>query len=251
VKLEKVVVSMERDAWHAVDTEQVFESLGTSQDGLSSEEARRRLEEYGPNELREEKRVTPLELFVGQFKSILVIILILSASISAYISLRKGEPYTDTYVIMAIVIMNAILGFVQEYRAERAVEALKRMVAPHVIALRDGREESLDSRNLVPGDVVLLEAGSRVPADGRLLETANLRMDEAALTGESTPVTKLGRRGHDYGDEHRVREDRGDGPGSGGGGAPAEAEDGADGPPARHHNHHSHRLRLHRRRRRP
>jgi len=191
VKLEKVVVSMERDAWHAVDTEQVFESLGTSQDGLSSEEARRRLEEYGPNELREEKRVTPLELFVGQFKSILVIILILSASISAYISLRKGEPYTDTYVIMAIVIMNAILGFVQEYRAERAVEALKRMVAPHVIALRDGREESLDSRNLVPGDVVLLEAGSRVPADGRLLETANLRMDEAALTGESTPVTKL------------------------------------------------------------
>jgi len=182
---------MERDAWHAVDTEQVLESLGTSQDGLSSEEAQRRLEEYGPNELREEKRVTPLELFVGQFKSILVIILILSAIVSAYISMRKGEPYTDTYVIMAIVIMNAVLGFVQEYRAERAVEALKRMVAPHVIALRDGREESLDSRNLVPGDVVLLEAGSRVPADGRLLEAANLRMDEAALTGESTPVTKL------------------------------------------------------------
>ena len=178
-------------AWHAADVESVLESLGTGLKGLGEEEAQRRLEEYGPNELREEKRVTPLELFVGQFKSILVIILILSAIVSAYISMRKGEPYTDTYVIMAIVIMNAVLGFVQEYRAERAVEALKRMVAPHVIALRDRREESLDSRNLVPGDVVLLEAGSRVPADGRLLEAANLRMDEAALTGESTPVTKL------------------------------------------------------------
>ncbi len=181
---------MEKGAWHAFDIEQVLELLGTSPEGLSSEEAERRLEEYGPNELREEKKVTPLEIFIGQFKSILVIILILSAVVSSYISMRKGEPYTDTYVILAIVVMNAILGFVQEYRAEQAVEALKRMVAPHVVALRDGREESIDSKSLVPGDVVLLEAGSRVPADGRLLEAANLRVDEAALTGESTPVTK-------------------------------------------------------------
>ena len=177
-------------AWHAADVESVLESLGTGLKGLGEEEAQRRLEEYGPNELREEKGVTPLEIFIGQFKSILVIILILSAIVSAYISMRKGEPYTDTYVILAIVVMNAALGFVQEYRAEKAVEALKRMIAPHVIALRDGREQSIDSRILVPGDVILLDAGSRVPADARLLEAANLRVDEAALTGESTPVAK-------------------------------------------------------------
>jgi len=184
------VVQLEREAWHAIEIESVLESLGTSRRGLSEEEAQRRLEEYGPNELREEKRVTPLQIFIGQFKSILVIILILSAIVSAYISMRKGEAYTDTYVIFAIVVMNAVLGFVQEYRAEQAVEALKRMVAPHVLVLRDGREESIDSKNLVPGDIILLEAGSRVPADARLLEAVNLRVDEAALTGESTPVAK-------------------------------------------------------------
>jgi len=177
-------------AWHAADVESVLESLGTDLEGLSEEEAQRRLEQYGPNELREEKRVTPLELLIGQFKSVLVVILIISAVASAYISMRKGEPYTDTYVILAIVVVNAILGFVQEYRAEKAVEALKRMVAPHVIVLRDGREQSIDSKNLVPGDIILLEAGSRVPADARLFKAANLRVDEAALTGESTPVAK-------------------------------------------------------------
>lgn len=181
---------MEREAWHAADMESVLESLGTGRQGLGEDEAQRRLEQYGPNELLEEKRVTPLELFIAQFKSVLVIILVISAVVSAFISMRKGEPYTDTYVIFAIVIMNAVLGFVQEYRAEQAVEALKRMVAPHVLVLRDGREGSMDSRSLVPGDIVLLEAGSRVPADGRLLEAANLHVDEAALTGESTPVTK-------------------------------------------------------------
>jgi len=178
------------EAWHAADIDSVLGSLGTARRGLSGEEAQRRLERYGPNELREERRVTPLEIFLDQFKSILIIILIISAIASAYISMRKGEPYTDTYVIFAIVVMNAVLGFVQEYRAEQAVEALKRMVAPHVIALRDGREASIDSRSLVPGDVILLEAGSRVPADARLLEAANLQVDEAPLTGESTPVVK-------------------------------------------------------------
>jgi len=170
--------------------DEVLESLDTDRRGLGEEEVQRRLEEYGPNELKEEKKVTALELFVGQFKSILVLILVLSAIVSAYIAMRKGEPFTDTYVIFAIVVMNAVLGFVQEYRAEQAIEALKRMVAPHVIALRDGTEKSIDSRDLVPGDVILLDAGSRVPADARLLEAVNLRIEEAALTGESTPVEK-------------------------------------------------------------
>ncbi|MFQ6052662.1 MAG: cation-translocating P-type ATPase [Candidatus Bathyarchaeia archaeon] len=181
---------LEREDWHAVDVESVLEKLGTSRRGLGSDEAKRRLELYGPNELREEGKVTPLELFIGQFKSVLVVILILSAIVSAYISMRKGESFADTYVIVAIVAMNAVLGFVQEYRAEKAVEALKRMVAPHTIVLRDGREQFIDSREIVPGDIVLLEAGSRVPADGRLLEAVDLRVDEAALTGESTPVSK-------------------------------------------------------------
>jgi Ca2+-transporting ATPase len=182
---------LEEILWHSVDFKTALEALNTSTFGLSEEEAKLRLEKYGPNELKEEKRVTPIELFIRQFKSILVVILVLSAVVSAFISARRGEAYTDAYVIFIIVIMNALLGFYQEYRAEKAVEALKRMIAPQVIALRNGREQSIESKNLVPGDIILLEAGSRVPADGRLLEAANMKVDEAALTGESTSVTKL------------------------------------------------------------
>ena len=120
---------MENRVWHAEDIESVLESLETGRHGIGEEEARERLERYGPNELREERKTTPLELFLGQFKSILVIILILSAIVSAYISIRKGDPFTDTYVILFIVVMNAILGFVQEYRAEKAVEEARGQVA--------------------------------------------------------------------------------------------------------------------------
>ncbi|KYH37214.1 MAG: ATPase [Candidatus Bathyarchaeota archaeon B23] len=176
--------------WHSVDVEEILAALETRREGLSEEEARRRLEEYGLNELREERRVTPLQLFLGQFKSILVVILVISALVSAYISMRKGEPYTDTYVIMAIVILNALLGFYQEYRAEKAVEALKRMIAPKAAVVREDQERLIDSREIVPGDIILLEAGNRVPADGRLLEAYSLQVDEAPLTGESTPVQK-------------------------------------------------------------
>jgi len=181
---------LENKDWHAKNIETVLESLSSNRSGISGEEAKERLERYGPNELREEKKVTPLEIFLSQFKSVLVIILIVSAVFSAYIAIREGEAMTDTYVILFIVVMNAILGFVQEYRAEQAVEALKKMVSPHVLVLRDGKEQSIDSKDLVPGDIALLEAGSRVPADSRLIEAANLQVDEAALTGESTPVTK-------------------------------------------------------------
>jgi len=191
---------MEKRIWHAEDIESILESLGSSRSGISEEAAKERLERFGPNELKEEKRTTPLELFLGQFKSILVIILIISAIVSAFISVRQGEPFTDTYVILIIVVLNAVLGFVQEYRAEKAVEALMKMVAPQVLVMRGGRESSIDSKDLVPGDVVLLEAGSRIPADSRLLEVANLQVDEAALTGESRPVTKsLGVLGEDAG----------------------------------------------------
>ena len=184
------MVLLEKREWHAIDVETVLETLGTTRKGISDREASERLDQFGPNELTEEKKVTPFELFVGQFKSILVVILIISAVVSAYLAIQEGKPMTDTWVILIIVIMNAILGFVQEYRAEKAVEALKAMVSPHVLVLRDTTEKSIDSKGLVPGDIVLLDAGSRIPADCRLIEAANLQVDEAALTGESRPVTK-------------------------------------------------------------
>jgi Ca2+-transporting ATPase len=181
---------VEKKDWHAAEIDEVLEALKTSLFGITDEEAARRLEVYGPNELKEEKKKQWYHLVIEQFTSILVIILIISAAVSAYLSIQEGEPMTDTWVILFIVIMNAVLGFVQEYRAEKAVEALKAMVSPHVLVRRGGREESIDSKDLVPGDIVLLEAGSRVPADSRLIEAANLQLDEAALTGESRPVTK-------------------------------------------------------------
>jgi len=165
--------------------------LETSERGLDEEEARRRLERFGPNEIREERRTTPLRIFLGQFKSIIVVVLILAAVVSGVIDVYyESEPPIDTYVISAIVVMNAILGFVQEYRAEKAVEALKRMVAPVANVVRGGREAQVPSRELVPGDIILLDAGARISADARLLETVNLTMDEAPLTGESVPVVK-------------------------------------------------------------
>jgi len=164
--------------------------LETDRDGISDEEAAKRLQEYGPNELKEEKKHQWYHILWEQFTSLLVIVLIISAAVSGYLAWKEGEAMTDMYVILVIVVMNGILGFVQEYRAEQAVEALKAMVSPNVLVMRDGKEESIDSVNLVPGDIVLLEAGSRVPADCRLIEAANLEVDEAALTGESRPVTK-------------------------------------------------------------
>ena len=181
---------MEKTDWHATEVDAVLKALETGREGITGEEASKRLEVYGPNELKEEKKKQWYHLLFEQFTSILVIILVISATVSAYLAIQAGEPMTDAYVILFIVVMNAVLGFVQEYRAEQAVEALKAMVSPHVLVLREGREESIDSKDLVPGDIVLLEAGSRIPADSRLIEAANLEVDEAALTGESRTVSK-------------------------------------------------------------
>ncbi|RLI37256.1 ATPase, partial [Candidatus Bathyarchaeota archaeon] len=181
---------MKKNSWHALESNAVLSLLSTSRNGISEEEAKKRLEQYGPNELKEEKKTTSLKILASQFKSILIVILVVSAIVSAFISMRAGKPFTDTFVILVIVIINAILGFVQEYKAEQAVEALKKMVAPHVFVLRDGHEQSIDSKNLVPGDIMLLEAGSRIAADSRLIEVARLEADEAALTSESRPVVK-------------------------------------------------------------
>jgi len=171
--------------WHAMETKELMESLKTTENGLSEEETKRRLQEFGPNELVERKRVTPLQIFLGQFKDIFVIMLLVATVISFLI----GE-LIDASTIAAIVVLNSVVGFVQEYRSEKAMEAMKKLTAPKARVLRDGGEVIIPAREVVPGDVVLLEAGDRIPADGRVLEVVDLKTDEAVLTGESTPVNK-------------------------------------------------------------
>jgi Ca2+-transporting ATPase len=172
--------------WHKQEISKVLQELNTDViKGLGNVEAARRLLEHGPNELRESHRVSPWEILVEQFKNILVIILIIAVALSAF--LGHG---IEAIAIGVIVLFAVLLGFVQEYRAERAIEALRQMAAPTATALRDGEECQLPARELVPGDIVLLRAGDKVPADGRLIEAINLQIEEAALTGESMPVEK-------------------------------------------------------------
>ncbi|MFO7918528.1 MAG: cation-translocating P-type ATPase [Anaerolineae bacterium] len=172
--------------WYRQTTDQVLEQLDTQREGLSQKETQRRLEEYGPNELEERRGRSPWHIMASQFTEIMVIVLLVAAAISFGV----GE-ITDSIMIMIIVVLNAILGFTQEYRAERAMAALKELAVPKVRVRREGSVHEIESTELVPGDIVLLEAGARVPADVRLLESANLRTQEAALTGESVPVDKV------------------------------------------------------------
>jgi Ca2+-transporting ATPase len=171
--------------WHKKTAAQVLEALDTSKSGLSSGEAASRLKRYGLNELVEEKGPGPVSIFIEQFRSFLIAILIAATVFSAVIG-----HFTDALGIITIVMLNSVFGFIQEYKAEKTMAALKRMTAQEATVLRDGKEARLPSRLLVPGDIVLVDQGSRVPADMRLLEVVNLKLDEAALTGESTPVNK-------------------------------------------------------------
>ncbi len=176
--------------WYKQDVADTLEELKTSHDGLSSGEAARRLAEVGPNQLDERAGRTKLEVFLGQFKDTMVIVLLVAAAISFVLALTSHESgeFTDAIMIMIIVILNAILGYTQEFKAERAMAALKQMAVSVVRVRRDGQIREMPATELVPGDVVLLEAGVRIPADGRLIEAANLLVDDAALTGESVPV---------------------------------------------------------------
>jgi len=177
---------MEKRVWYSLADYEVLEDFQVNdQKGLDSKEAGRRLELVGYNELKEQKRISPLKLFFNQFKDFMVIVLLVATFISAFL----GE-YADAITIMAIVIINAILGFVQEYRAEKSMEALKKMIAPEALVIRDGREVKVPARELVPGDLVLLETGDIIPADLRLLETLQMEIEESSLTGESVPVKK-------------------------------------------------------------
>ncbi len=172
-------------AWHTLPVQAAFGELGSTPGGLDSAEAARRLAEHGPNELQAAHRISPLTLLVEQFKNILIVILLIATALSAF--LGHG---VEAVAIAVIVLFAVFLGFVQEYRAERAIEALRRMAAPTATVLRDGGEVELPARDLVPGDVVRLTAGDKIPADVRLIEAVNLQVEEAALTGESVPVEK-------------------------------------------------------------
>lgn len=171
--------------WHSLTHADIFTQLNSSPSGLSFEEATRRITEYGPNELHAGHRVTPWEILAAQFKNVLIIILLIAVLISVFV----GHG-VEAIAISAIVLFAALLGFIQEFRAERAIEALHQMAAPTAAVFRDGEEIDIPAREVVPGDVVLLHSGDRVPADGRIIDAINLQIDEAALTGESVPVSK-------------------------------------------------------------
>lgn len=153
--------------------------------GLNTEEAKNRISTYGPNELKKKKGKSPIRLLLEQFTSVLMIVLLIATGLS----IAVGET-VDALIILAIVIASASLGFTQEYRSEKAVEALKKMTAPTAIVIRDGKENKIPASQLVPGDIILLNTGDKVPADARLIEVHNVKVDEAALTGESAPVEK-------------------------------------------------------------
>ena len=181
---------MENDAtssWHTLDPALVLTRLGVSTErGLSAQAAGQRLKEDGPNELIERGAKSPLRIFAEQFTSLMLLLLIAAAAVSGFV-LREGK---DALVILVIVILNALLGFLQEFRAEKALAALKSLSAPKVRVLRDAEVKEIASRELVRGDIVLIEAGNLIPADCRIVESANLKVQEAALTGEAEAVEK-------------------------------------------------------------
>lgn len=171
--------------WHQKGVDNTAESLKTTLQGLFSDEARQRLSEYGPNELKSGKKRTVFMMFLDQFRDFMILVLIAAAFISGFI----GET-SDTVAIIVIVVLNAVIGFIQEYRAEKAMAALKMMAAPSATVMRDGLPQNIPASLVVPGDIVMLEAGKIVPADIRLADAANLKIEEAALTGESVPTEK-------------------------------------------------------------
>jgi P-type Ca2+ transporter type 2C len=190
---------MEGKAWHKLDIAGVVSSLGSNSEGLTPDEAKKRLAQYGPNELREEKKkISIWSLVAEQFRSTLIIILMAAVVISVglgIVSYKPGtglpEEITDAIVIFAIVIACVALGVIEEYRSEKAMEALKKMAALTATVVREGADVEVPARDVVPGDIVVLSTGDRIPADLRLIEAFNLRTDEASLTGESTPVEKV------------------------------------------------------------
>lgn len=171
---------------HSKQLPQVLKELNTSEEGLSHAEAGERLKKFGLNEIKEGKKISPFEIFLNQFKSIVIWILIFATIVSAFL----GE-YIDAIVIAAIIVLIAAIGFFEEYRAENAIDALKKMASLKAVVIRQNEKKEIDAKEIVAGDVILLETGNKIPADARLIEVFNLQSQEAALTGESQPVKKI------------------------------------------------------------
>lgn len=182
--------------WHSENLNDLLDQLGVDDRGLSNGEATKRLEQYGFNELERAKKRHPIFLFLEQFKDPLVIILLVALVISVTIGIfspdehQRMEYFIDAIAISTIVTFNAFFGFIQEYKAEKSIEALKSMAAPFSTVIREGKKQRIEAQFLVPGDIILIEEGDKIPADGRLLESHSLRVDESALTGESFPAAK-------------------------------------------------------------
>ena len=170
---------------HNKPINEVFKALNAKEKGLTEKEAEARLKKYGLNEIKQEKKISPIKIFLNQFNNVVIYILIFALAVSIFL----GETI-DAIVIGAIVVANAVLGFIQEYRAEKSIEALKKLVSLKATVIRDEKEKDIDAKLLVPGDIIKLETGDKLPADCRIYELVNLQTQEAALTGESTPVKK-------------------------------------------------------------
>ena len=176
---------MEKKKWHAVPADEAFATLESSPEGLSTQEAKDRLNAFGPNMLAQSARRGPLIRFLLQFHNVLIYVLLVAAVITALL-----QEWVDSMVIFGVTIVNALIGFIQEGKAEKSLDSIRNMLAPKAVTLRDGTKTTIEAQDLVPGDVVLLKAGDKVPADLRLFESRDLQIDESALTGESVPVSK-------------------------------------------------------------
>jgi Ca2+-transporting ATPase len=172
--------------WYKLSVKEVFSKLETSEEGLSDADVQKRLLHYGLNKLAEEEKISKLKILLHQFTSPLIYVLMVASVVTVVL-----HEYIDTGVILAVIALNAIIGYVQEYRAEESVRALRKMVVPKARVLREGKEKEINSEELVPGDIVLLSSGTKVPADLRLFKTIELRVEEAMLTGESIPAGKF------------------------------------------------------------
>ena len=177
--------------YYCEEKEQVLKELSASDDGLRQAEAERRLEQDGKNRLAAAKGKSLFRRFLEQLADPMILILLAAAAVSGALAVVESDSFADVIIILAVVIINAILGVYQESKAEKAIEALQEMSAATSRVLRDGQIQTIPSEDLVKGDIILLEAGDAVPADARILESASLKVEEAALTGESVPVTKF------------------------------------------------------------
>ena len=179
--------------YYNMDIESIYEKLDTSINGLDEKEVEKRIEKYGKNKIEGAKKKSKIVKFLNQFNDMMIIILIIVAVLMAMYGVLYSHEYTDTIVIAVVVIINATMGFIQEQKAEVTLESLKKYVTSSCKVRRNGKIIVTDSEILVPGDIIILEAGDKIPVDARIIEETNLKVDESPLTGESVPVKKMNR----------------------------------------------------------